>query len=227
MSSFSLKTGHRLLPNIRAHLPRGLLTVVFGEGFHAVDKWVYWVMFLLYKPESGQQPGNEDPAHSDLGCALAIDDQFSGWWLGLQIYYSRKLRLHSCSEVESHLASTKGPNDCLSDANDFLEQIELGNSIMETLFPWRSRKAWTIGSISWTIAKKIITLSLFLSLILQICWEILSAQTPSFFRCGLWWRRKNFSSVHTILDDVWWLLKNTLAKFPPFWFLSVCQWFEV
>ena len=38
MSSFSLKTGHRLLQNICAHLPRHLLTVALGAGFHAVDE---------------------------------------------------------------------------------------------------------------------------------------------------------------------------------------------
>ena len=68
----------------------------------------------LYKPDYGEQPRNENAADLDPGRALAIDDQFSGWWLDLQICHSRKLRLHSCSELQPHLASTKGLNDWLS-----------------------------------------------------------------------------------------------------------------
>ena len=53
---------------------------------------------------------------SDSSCALAKDDQFSNWWLYFQICRSRKLKVHSYSEVETHFTSTKELNGWLSDA---------------------------------------------------------------------------------------------------------------
>ena len=118
--SFSLKTGQRSFHNIRAHRLRILLTVVLGECFHTVDEWVYWFRFLLINLSLG----------SSLQMKIQRIQIWAVRWTGminyLQIFRSRKLNLHSCSEVEPYLASTQEVNNWLSDASG-AKQLLLAN----------------------------------------------------------------------------------------------------
>ena len=223
MSSFSLKTGHRSLQSIRAHLPRDLLTVALSEGFHAVGEWVDWVRFLFITLTLGNRPEMKTQ-QTHTGLCFGQDWLVLRLVTRLQICRSRNLKLHSCTEVKPHLASTKWLSDAVgakqllranwggklywlkpcfhkdyerhAQLKPFREQLQRRSSPSHRFY--HSFYKCDEGFVSPN------------SIILPV-W--LLVKTKEFFVCP-----------HDFLDDVWWLLKIPLTKISPLWFQRICQW---
>ena len=105
-----------------------------------------------------------------------------------------------------------------SGSNNFLKQIEVGNSI-----DFQERHAQLSHSVNnWDEDHHLLIIS-----IIRFTNVMRVFVSPNSIILPVWLlvkAKEFFACPHDFLNDFWRLLKNALAKLPPLWFLSICQW---